>query len=261
MTASAFDIAILGAGPVGRVLALMLARVAPDPARIALQGTAPPPRRTPRRGRSSRAGHEPRQPRAARIAGRLAGTLGRHPQHPCPQRGRLGRSLIRHTDFDVPQLGSVVGYSPLRPARSPRRPVRRDPVGTARPDPGAGRRRRARRPGRHRIALPGGGAVRRRGRRGPAPRLRPARRADHGARRPAAPGWAWERFTSEGPLALLPHPHTPEAHSVVWCSTPQRAAELVALDNAAFSRALSAAFGDRLGRLSSQAPRHVFRWR
>lgn len=42
MTASAFDIAILGAGPVGRVLALMLARVAPDPARIALlQGTAP----------------------------------------------------------------------------------------------------------------------------------------------------------------------------------------------------------------------------
>ena len=48
MTASAFDIAILGAGPVGRVLALMLARVAPDPARIALlQGTAPPPRRTP----------------------------------------------------------------------------------------------------------------------------------------------------------------------------------------------------------------------
>ena len=28
------------------------------------------------------------------------------------QRG-LGRSLIRHTDFDVPQLGSVVGYSGL----------------------------------------------------------------------------------------------------------------------------------------------------
>ena len=45
---------------------------------------------------------------------------------------------------------------------------------------------------------------------------------------------------------------------MVWCSTPQRAAELAALDNAAFSRALSAAFGDRLGRLSSQAPRHVF---
>jgi 2-octaprenyl-6-methoxyphenol hydroxylase len=71
-------------------------------------------------------------------------------------------------------------------------------------------------------------------------------------------GWAWERFTAEGPLALLPHPQTPDAYSVVWCSAPGRAAELAALDNAAFSQALSAAFGDRLGRLSSQAPRHVF---
>ena len=44
MTSSAYDIAILGAGPVGRVLALMLARVAPDPARIALlAGSAPTP--------------------------------------------------------------------------------------------------------------------------------------------------------------------------------------------------------------------------
>ena len=71
-------------------------------------------------------------------------------------------------------------------------------------------------------------------------------------------GWAWERFTAEGPLALLPHPQTPDAYSVVWCSAPDRATELAALDNTAFSKALSAAFGDRLGRLSSQAPRHVF---
>ena len=39
-------------------------------------------------------------------------------------------------------------------------------------------------------------------------------------------GWAWERFTPEGPLALLPHPQTPDAYSVVWCSAPDRAAEL-----------------------------------
>lgn len=71
-------------------------------------------------------------------------------------------------------------------------------------------------------------------------------------------GWAWERFTTEGPLALLPHPQTPDAYSVVWCSAPERAAELAALDNTAFSQALSAAFGDRLGRLTCQAPRHVF---
>src|SRR5690606_1965375 len=45
---------------------------------------------------------------------------------------------------------------------------------------------------------------------------------------------------------------------VVWCSPPERAAELAGLDEAAFSAALSAAFGSRLGRLTSGAPRHVF---
>src|SRR5690606_23320953 len=71
-------------------------------------------------------------------------------------------------------------------------------------------------------------------------------------------GWAWERFTREGPLALLPHPLDAQAYSVVWCSPPERAAELAGLDEAAFSAALSAAFGSRLGRLTSGAPGHVF---
>ncbi|HTK02470.1 MAG TPA: monooxygenase, partial [Bordetella sp.] len=42
MTDSAFPIAILGAGPVGQALALMLARVTDDASRIVLiQGAAP----------------------------------------------------------------------------------------------------------------------------------------------------------------------------------------------------------------------------
>lgn len=53
MTLPAYDIAILGAGPVGRVLALLLARLTPQPQRIALlQGGAGLPRR--RRARSAR---------------------------------------------------------------------------------------------------------------------------------------------------------------------------------------------------------------
>ena len=236
MTASAFDIAILGAGPVGRVLA-------PD-AGSGGAGSGPH-RAAARHGPASTADAAPAaDPRVLAMnhgSRVLLESLDAWPERSAdirsihvPQRGRLPQPdpPYRLRRAATGQRGRLFG--PLRPARSPRRPVRRDPAaGTARPDPGAGRRRRARRPGRHRIALPGGGAVRRRGRRGPAPRLRPARRADHGARRPPRPGWAWERFTSEGPLALLPHPHTPEAHSVVWCSTPQRAAELVALDNAA----------------------------
>ena len=259
MTASAFDIAILGAGPVGRVLALMLARVAPDPARIALlQGTAPLHGGRRARGRSSRAGHEPRQPRAARIAGRLAGTLGRHPQHPCLAARRLGRSLIRHTDFDVPQLGSVVGYSGLyarleaRVAQCGVTLLSGPPARILEQDADGVRVAQGDTELRCRVVVQSDGAG------------GEDLRRDYGqhavlttAHAALPPRLGLGALHVRGPLALLPHPHTPEAHSVVWCSTPQRAAELVALDNAAFSRALSA-FGDRLGRLSSQAPRHVF---
>ncbi|MBU4613044.1 FAD-dependent monooxygenase, partial [Achromobacter sp. GG226] len=82
------------------------------------------------------------------------------------------------------------------------------------------------------------------------------------------PGWAWERFTREGPLALLPIRHGDDAqdtYSLVWCCAPAHAQALVALDDAAFGRALTAAFGDRLGELTSVSARQVYplrlRWR
>ncbi len=57
-------------------------------------------------------------------------------------------------------------------------------------------------------------------------------------------GRAWERFTPEGPLALLPFG---SAYSLVWSASPDRAGELCALDTPAFLAELHAAFGDRLG--------------
>ena len=114
MTASAFDIAILGAGPVGRVLALMLARVAPDPARIALLQARP------RLHGDAAPTADPRVLAMNHGSRVLLESLDAWPERSADirsihvsQRGRLGRSLIRHTDFDVPQLGSVVGYSGL----------------------------------------------------------------------------------------------------------------------------------------------------
>lgn len=264
MTASAFDIAILGAGPVGRVLALMLARVAPDPARIALlAGSAPAPA-TPA---AAVPAADPRVLAMNHGSRVLLESLQAWPERSADirnihvsQRGRLGRTVIQHTDFGVPQLGSVVAYSGLHAKLDER--VAACGV-TVLPGPGAlieGQDADGVRitQGDHtllcQVAVQSDGAgatdVRR----------------DYGqhavlttahATLPRR-GWAWERFTSEGPLALLPHPQTPDAYSVVWCSAPERAQELAALDNAAFSSALSAAFGDRLGRLSSQAPRHVF---
>ncbi|AUA54803.1 2-octaprenyl-6-methoxyphenol hydroxylase [Achromobacter spanius] len=262
MTASAFDIAILGAGPVGRVLALMLARVAPDPARIALlAGTAPA---TPA---AAVPASDPRVLAMNHGSRVLLELLQAWPERSADirnihvsQRGRLGRTVIQNTDFGVPQLGSVVAYSGLHAKLDGR--VAACGV-TVLPGPGALIERQDVdgvhiKQGDHtllcQVAVQSDGAG--------ATDVR--RDYDQHAVLTTAHatlprrGWAWERFTSEGPLALLPHPQTPDAYSVVWCSAPERAKELAALDNAAFSSALSAAFGDRLGRLSSQAPRHVF---
>src|SRR5689334_5962466 len=59
-------------------------------------------------------------------------------------------------------------------------------------------------------------------------------------------GEAFERFTASGPLAVLPV--TGGGYAVVWAVSPARAAELMALDEAAFAAELLAAFGWRAGR-------------
>src|SRR5690606_4264221 len=50
----------------------------------------------------------------------------------------------------------------------------------------------------------------------------------------------------------------PDVYGVVWCNRPEEAARLQALDAAAFASALQEAFGERLGGLRLEGPRHVF---
>ena len=66
----------------------------------------------------------------------------------------------------------------------------------------------------------------------------------------APEGWAWERFTPEGPMAILPRV-TPEGvrHTLVWSVPPDRAAAMMALDHAALAAAIERAVGPRLGRV------------
>ena len=59
-------------------------------------------------------------------------------------------------------------------------------------------------------------------------------------------GTAFERFTSAGPLAVLPLKDG--SFTVVWTVAPQRATELLALDDAAFLDELQRRFGWRAGR-------------
>ena len=65
---------------------------------------------------------------------------------------------------------------------------------------------------------------------------------------------AYERFTPEGPLALLPHGAD---YSVVWTVSPERSAALQSLDDTAFRNALQAAFGHRT-RITGVSERAAF---
>jgi len=62
---------------------------------------------------------------------------------------------------------------------------------------------------------------------------------------PASARTAYERFTAEGPLALLP---VGGAYGVVWAARAERAAVLVAMPEQEFLEALAASFGPRAGR-------------
>ncbi|MFP3565680.1 UbiH/UbiF/VisC/COQ6 family ubiquinone biosynthesis hydroxylase [Paraburkholderia sp. SIMBA_030] len=63
------------------------------------------------------------------------------------------------------------------------------------------------------------------------------------------PHVAWERFTSQGPIALLPMGGVRGAdYALVWCCAPDEAARRTQLSDEAFLRELGAAFGDRMGR-------------
>jgi 2-octaprenyl-6-methoxyphenol hydroxylase len=68
-------------------------------------------------------------------------------------------------------------------------------------------------------------------------------------------GRAYERFTAEGPAALLP---VDERYALVWTESPDAARRLLALDDASFLAALQAHFGDRAGRFLSVSSRAAF---
>ncbi|OZI65239.1 UbiH/UbiF/VisC/COQ6 family ubiquinone biosynthesis hydroxylase [Bordetella genomosp. 1] len=260
MTPSVFDIAILGAGPVGQALALLLARAARDPARIALLAT-------PSGASGAAPLADPRVLAMNRGSRVLLESLGAFPARVADirhihvsQRGRLGRTLIDHSDFDVPQLGSVVAYATLHESLAARVAASGVTVlsgPAARLGPALGEIQQVMQGD---VAIACRVAVQCDGAGGADVQRSYGQHAVLTSARAALPraGWAWERFTREGPLAMLPHPQAPDTYAVVWACAPERAAELATLDDTRFSAALTQAFGTRLGRLHSQAPRHVF---
>jgi 2-octaprenyl-6-methoxyphenol hydroxylase len=66
---------------------------------------------------------------------------------------------------------------------------------------------------------------------------------------------AYERFTPQGPVALLP---VDDRYALVWTATPDESSRLLALEDAAFLAELQTHFGDRAGRFLAVASRAAF---
>lgn len=66
---------------------------------------------------------------------------------------------------------------------------------------------------------------------------------------------AFERFTKEGPLALLPQD---DGYAMVWCCHPDTAEHLLALNDQDFLQALQKTFGQRVGKFQAIKKRAAY---
>ena len=68
--------------------------------------------------------------------------------------------------------------------------------------------------------------------------------------------WAFERFTRQGPMALLPM--TDNRYGLVWCMSSEQAKHYSHLNEAEFKQALQAAVGHKVGRVNRIGERHQY---
>lgn len=292
--ATGADIAIVGAGPVGLALACLLLRASPW--RVALVDAATPARAA-RDPRAIALSHGSRQLLEQIGAWPRMVTPIEHIH--VSQRGRFGHVRLHHDDYDVPALGYVVRYGELCGAleRALAAASQAAAGGETRlvraydtridhiEQHGAGASGAAgeadgvrlaghahdRQPAAFaaRLAVQAEGGLFQQQPDRPAQGARAqAFRRDYRQTAVIAhvvcsrpqPGWAWERFTEEGPLALLPYEeqHGEPGYALVWCCPPEQAARRLALPDAEFLAELEQAFGERMGRFIAIGKRHAF---
>ena len=225
MPAAAIDVLVKGAGPVGCAAALALQQAGK---RVALVG--------------SEASASSFRPIVLSYASRLilerVGTWSALAPTPIEtirvsQAGRFGRTCFEAADAGVPALGYVVGYAALLEA--------------------------LRAAARHLLApeeLPARCVVHAEGAAPESEERRYSQDALVAMVRvaPAAGTEAHERFTREGPLALLP---LDGRYALVWSMPPEKARSLVSAPESDFLEALGRAAGTRPGRPLGAAGRAV----
>jgi 2-octaprenyl-6-methoxyphenol hydroxylase len=229
------EISILGAGPVGCALALAFKRAG----RAALLCGRPPAPQHAARPAFRPAFRPIALSHASRLILERLGAWKAIAPTPIEtihvsQAGALGRTRFAAADAGVPALGYVVDYGALAEALY----ARAEAAGV-------------------RIAPEAGAAALTVHAEGTSDEAREKRYQQEAvlARvecRPAAASTAFERFTSQGPLALLP---LAGAYAVVWGTRPERARALVEAPEAAFLEALAGAFGRRAGEFRAVSER------
>lgn len=265
-TPTKFDVAICGAGPVGLALAALLARRGMAGAGIGLVdakalGVALSDPRSIALSYGSRMLLE--ETGAWPL---LSSATAIHQVH-VSRRGHFGRSMIDRGEHGVEALGYVARYGDLVSALSAA--CERAGVTTLRPVRVSGHAEHA---GSVALTLDDGRALEAAvvvQAEGGVFGEQDARARTHDYRQTAviarvstsAPiaHRAYERFTEEGPLAMLPQDGADgHQYALVWCVRPQRAQALLALDDAQFLAQLGEAFGQRLGRMTATSARTAY---
>lgn len=255
-----YDIAICGAGPVGLALAAFLVQRGVVPARIALIDAKT----------VDQVSRDPRSIALSYGSRQLLDQIGAWPATANPihqihvsRRGHFGRTLIDRAEFGVPALGYVTRYGDLvtaladavgatdvasiRPARINSATENVQAVELLCSD---GRRCTA----QIVVQAEGGLFSEQAGRSLHREYDQTALIAQVRSSAPIAQR-AFERFTEQGPLALLPQD---DGYALVWCMRPARAEQLIALPDGAFLTELERVFGSRLGRFIGVTQRHAY---
>jgi 2-octaprenyl-6-methoxyphenol hydroxylase len=250
------DILIIGAGPVGMTLHLALA--AGGQPSLLIDRNLP-----------NAAQDDPRALALAHGARQLLEQINAWPARAATpietihvsQKDGFGRTLINCTDYALPALGYVVRYRDLAAALAGQLApaARLDGVEVLGIAPGEGHVTVSLRQAGTLRTLRTKLLVHAEGTPGDDPAITVSDYDQHAviAEITPQPGHgqrAWERFTPDGPLALLP---LGDEYSVVFTLPPAKADAVMAMDDSAFTAALQKQFGQRL-RFARPGPRSRF---